>query len=240
MVYRILSASLCSFVALLGIGVFILQSLNNSAPKGKQLLHLSNTKPAQQLRTPTFHPASGHHRSGGFRAQLAQVHHASVSTHSLHPLFTGARLAVGMATLMAASWVLAIRQLYQRPVPKQTIVAFAASGEKNPQDDPQKPPEAEKKMSIGGLVQLVLAGAGAPFLGELKEVAFDDPTKPDLTFELEANNLTDAEGNTLQTKNPYFTDGWVDKGEDKGPGFFENLLSGGKLQREFDERKGSE
>lgn len=29
-------------------------------------------------------------------------------------------------------------------------------------------------MSIGGLVQLVLAGAGAPFLGELKEVAFDN------------------------------------------------------------------
>lgn len=30
--------------------------------------------------------------------------------------------------------------------------------------------------------------------------------------------------------------GWVDEGK-SGPGFFENLLSGGKLQREYDRRQ---
>ena len=32
-----------------------------------------------------------------------------------------------------------------------------------------------------------------------------------------------------------FDDGYVDT-SDNGPGFFENLLSGGKMQREYDER----
>lgn len=36
----------------------------------------------------------------------------------------------------------------------------------------------------------------------------------------------------------YFDDGYVeDENEEKGPSFFENLLSGGKLQREFDKRR---
>ena len=35
----------------------------------------------------------------------------------------------------------------------------------------------------------------------------------------------------------YFDDGYVDDDEDNGPSFFANLLSGGKLQREYDEKR---
>jgi hypothetical protein len=41
-----------------------------------------------------------------------------------------------------------------------------------------------------------------------------------------------TQGDSLQTKNPYFVEGWVDDGE-KGPGFMENLLSGGRLHPGF-------
>lgn len=53
-----------------------------------------------------------------------------------------------------------------------------------------------------------------------------------LQFELEANNFD------LDARGKYFDDGYVDDGEDTGPGFFENLISGGKLQREYDKKKG--
>ena len=55
-------------------------------------------------------------------------------------------------------------------------------------------------------------------------------------FELDANNLVDAEGNSLQMKQRYFNEGYVED-KDKGnppPSFFENLLSGGKLQEEWE------
>jgi hypothetical protein len=39
----------------------------------------------------------------------------------------------------------------------------------------------------------------------------------------------------LDARGQYFDDGYVeDEAEDKSPGFFENLMSGGKLQREYD------
>ena len=87
-----------------------------------------------------------------------------------------------------------------------------------------------------GLAQLVTMGAGAPSLGEFKEI--DDRGRA--IFELEANNLVDADGNVIQTRAKFFESGYVaDSEEDiKAPGFFENLLSGGKAMREWeDERK---
>ena len=50
--------------------------------------------------------------------------------------------------------------------------------------------------------------------------------------ETKANNFD------LDARGKYFDDGYVDDGEDTGPGFFENLISGGKLQREYDKKKG--
>jgi hypothetical protein len=137
---------------------------------------------------------------------------------------------------MGASAVLAVLAalLHRSNATGPALVMMSASGEKEAEAAEDNGPEP-KKLTLGSVMQLVLAGAGAPVLGELKEVNLDDPDKADFVFELEANNLTDAEGNSLQTKNPGFTDGYVDDGEGS-PGFFENLLSGGKLQQEYEEK----
>lgn len=101
---------------------------------------------------------------------------------------------------------------------------------------PQEPQEKKGGLTLGGLVQLVLMGAGAPGLGEYKGT---DPTTGKMMFELEANNLVNAKGEDIQTKAKFFKDGWVEgsaEALDNPPGFFENLLSGGKLQEEWDKR----
>lgn len=92
--------------------------------------------------------------------------------------------------------------------------------------------ESEKpKMTLGKLAQLMAMGAGAPMLGEFKEM--DENGK--MIFELEANNLVDSEGNSIQTKAKYFTDGYVEERNDMSPpGFWDNLMSGGKLQGEWE------
>ena len=58
-----------------------------------------------------------------------------------------------------------------------------------------------------GLVQLVMAGAGAPFLGDFEGV---DKETGKFMFSLEANNLVDENGQSKQTSMPYFENGWVD------------------------------
>mmetsp|Transcript_30066 Transcript_30066/g.39575 ORF Transcript_30066/g.39575 Transcript_30066/m.39575 type:complete len:143 (+) Transcript_30066:110-538(+) len=98
-------------------------------------------------------------------------------------------------------------------------------------DSPQEP--EKPKMNFEALVQLVTMGAGAPSLGEFQGV--DEDGK--LMFELEANNYVDSEGNLKRNK--YVDEGWVDNSEDKAPGFFENLLSGGKLQSEYRKKQQS-
>lgn len=56
-----------------------------------------------------------------------------------------------------------------------------------------------------------------------------------MMFELEANNLSNDKGESLQTKAKYFNDGYVESDfEVQPPDFWSNLLSGGKLQREWD------
>merc|ERR1719247_3082886 len=106
---------------------------------------------------------------------------------------------------------------------------------KAPADDEQDEEKEKPKISLSGLMQVITMGAGAPMLGDLKKTNFDKPEAEGgaaLQFELEANNFD------LDARGKYFDDGYVDDGEDTGPGFFENLISGGKLQREYDKKKG--
>jgi hypothetical protein len=91
--------------------------------------------------------------------------------------------------------------------------------------------DEKPKMSLSGLFQLMTMGAGAPSLGEFKGM---DGTKA--MFELEANNFSDEDGNVRRGK--YLEDGYVETSDvDEAPSFFANLLSGGKLQRDYDDRQ---
>ena len=102
-------------------------------------------------------------------------------------------------------------------------------------DDGKKAKPVEKKLSLDGLMQVMAMGAGAPMLGDLKKVNLNKPEAEGgaaLQFELEANNFN------LDDRGSYFNDGWVAE-DDGAPGFFENLMSGGKLQREWDQKRKS-
>jgi hypothetical protein len=136
-------------------------------------------------------------------------------TNSFQHIFTKSRHQISPRNYLSV-----LSRLYAKPPPQ-------------PEDA-----KGEKKggLTIGGLVQLVLMGAGAPGLGEYKGT---DPTTGKMMFELEANNFINAKGEDLQTKGKFFKDGWVEGSTDaldKPPGFFANLLSGGKLQEEWDAR----
>jgi len=114
---------------------------------------------------------------------------------------------------------------------RPTITRLERSANKS--NEPKAEPE--RKMSFGALFQLITMGAGAPSLGEFKRI--DENGK--MFFELEANNFADSSGNSLQTKAKYFNDGWVESDQSDlsdAPGFFQNLLSGGKLQSDWEEK----
>ena len=66
--------------------------------------------------------------------------------------------------------------------------------------------EDEKKIDLKGLVQLITAGMGSPFLGDYEGTDEETGT---LMFSLEANNLVDEKGQPKQTQAPYFESGWV-------------------------------
>ena len=70
----------------------------------------------------------------------------------------------------------------------------------------------EKKIGVAGVLQLITAGMGAPFLGEFEGV---DQETGKFMFSLEANNLVDENGNSKQTSMPYFESGWVDPEDEK-------------------------
>jgi hypothetical protein len=84
--------------------------------------------------------------------------------------------------------------------------------DKNKKDDNKFEPLPKKEMSLGALVQLITAGAGAPFLGDYEGV---DKETGKFMFSLEANNLVDENGNSKQTQMPYFENGWVDPEDEK-------------------------
>lgn len=62
------------------------------------------------------------------------------------------------------------------------------------------------KIGLSGLLQLITAGMGSPFLGDFEGV---DKETGKLMFSLEANNLVDEKGESKQVKMPYFEQGWV-------------------------------
>ena len=107
---------------------------------------------------------------------------------------------------------------------------------KSPPPEPVRVPEPspEGKKGISGLLQLIAFGAGAPLLGEFEK--FDE--KGTALFKLEANNLVDSKGETIQTRAKFFNEGWTEASEQaiKPPGFLENLLSGGRLMEEWDSK----
>lgn len=65
----------------------------------------------------------------------------------------------------------------------------------------------KKDLSLSGIIQLITAGAGSPFLGDFEGI---DEETGNFMFSLEANNLVDENGNSKQTQMPYFEQGWVD------------------------------
>lgn len=137
-------------------------------------------------------------------------------------------LAFLMALYVADAWMVQ-RHSFARPI----IMRLAVTPKKDTSSVSSEGAIDPKKFTVGGLIQLIMMGAGAPSLGEYKRT--DENGR--MIFELEANNLTDKDGTSKQTKAKYFTDGYVeDANADKAPGFWQNLASGGKLQSEWDER----
>ena len=99
---------------------------------------------------------------------------------------------------------------------QETALSFGFNGlgsskEKKVDDGAKK---AEKKISAGGLIQLLTAGMGAPFLGDFEGV---DEETGKFMFSLEANNLVDENGESKQTKMPYFENGWVEEKDVSAP-----------------------
>mmetsp|Transcript_909 Transcript_909/g.1156 ORF Transcript_909/g.1156 Transcript_909/m.1156 type:complete len:156 (+) Transcript_909:54-521(+) len=86
------------------------------------------------------------------------------------------------------------------------IPTFGAGGSKKDDDDKEEPVENKPKIGLSGLVQLITAGAGSPFLGDFEGV---DEETGNFMFSLEANNLVDEKGQSKQTQMPYFESGWV-------------------------------
>lgn len=132
-----------------------------------------------------------------------------------------------MVTSLTGAWVLRNCGSSRPPLPgsnpspgrtTSTQLFFGIPGFFTPQNDDEKSEtstdaaaSSEKKISAGGLIQLITAGMGAPFLGDYQGV--DEDGK--MMFTLEANNLVDEKGNSKQTQMPYFESGWVDP-DDKG------------------------
>lgn len=113
-------------------------------------------------------------------------------------------LSVVAASLVAGSQGFA-------PAAKQSAVSatqlnFGIPKSFLPKDDEENKIEAlpKKEMSLSGIVQLITAGAGAPFLGDYEGV---DEETGKFMFSLEANNLVDENGNSKQTQAAYFENG---------------------------------
>ncbi len=131
---------------------------------------------------------------------------------------------------MSAACALKVLKLQSRSRPLSFSQLLANQPSQNNVSQEQK----SKPLTIGSVIQLVLMGAGAPGLGEYKGT---DPETGKMMFELEANNLVDSKGNDIQQRGKFFKDGWTENSENsipQPPGFFQNLLSGGKLMEEWD------
>ena len=90
-------------------------------------------------------------------------------------------------------------------------------------------PKMLPKIKFGELLQLITFGLGAPSLGEYKGT--DENGK--MMFELDANKF-----NGGYPGGQYVESGYVEETDDgiKPPGFWQNLISGGKMQGEYEEK----
>jgi hypothetical protein len=120
--------------------------------------------------------------------------------------------AAMLAAMVGDAFVVGVS--HERSMTVQFKLNFGIPSFLTPKDDPDNKPVpketlVEKKNEVGwkGLVQLITAGAGAPFLGDFEGV---DKETGKFMFSLEANNLVDENGNSKQTSMPYFENGWVD------------------------------
>jgi len=92
--------------------------------------------------------------------------------------------------------------------PTELYFGIPTFGKKDEEEEEEEDPNLEKpKIGLKGFVQLLTAGAGAPFLGDYQGV---DKESGKFMFSLEANNLVDEDGKSKQTSMPYFESGWVD------------------------------
>ena len=91
--------------------------------------------------------------------------------------------------------------------PTELYFGIPTFGKKDDEEEEEDPNLEKPKVGLKGLIQLVTAGAGAPFLGDYQGV---DKETGNFMFSLEANNLVDEDGKSKQTSMPYFESGWVD------------------------------
>jgi len=122
------------------------------------------------------------------------------------------RVITGFVLAAAASYAHAFVFHKQSRIPS-TELNFGIPGFLTPKngDDDKPEKKEEKKIGINGVIQLITAGMGAPFLGDYEGVSEDGK----FMFSLEANNLVDEKGNSKQTQMPYFENGWVDPAEEE-------------------------
>ena len=145
-------------------------------------------------------------------------------------------IAISVLTCVAVGYAPGARQksLASRGVAERYAVRLKASNDES-NNNSREDGQGKRPNFWTGLAQLMTMGAGAPSLGEFKEI--DDRGRA--IFELEANNLVDAEGNVIQTRAKFFESGYTAGSEEdiKAPGFFENLLSGGKAMQQWEEER---
>ena len=132
--------------------------------------------------------------------------------------------SVSVLSVVAASLVTGSQGFAPAPKPSSAIstttqLNFGIPKSFLPKDDKEKETAAKKEdalpkkeLSLSGILQLITAGAGAPFLGDFEGV---DEETGKFMFSLEANNLVDENGNSKQTQMPYFEQGWVDPEDEK-------------------------
>ncbi len=122
-----------------------------------------------------------------------------------------ALLAVLVGASTASAFVPSTSTLRSLPASSSTTTLYFGIPDfltpKQPEKEEPKQPKEEKKIGISGVLQLITAGMGAPFLGDFEGV---DEETGKFMFSLEANNLVDENGNSKQTQMPYFENGWVD------------------------------
>jgi hypothetical protein len=140
------------------------------------------------------------------------------SLRAVAAVFCTLLLAVGDAFVVVGD--VSKRQQQGRSMTVDSKLGFGIPSFLTPKDDKDKAESSKSNQPAGkesglekkevgwkGLVQLITAGAGAPFLGDFEGV---DKETGKFMFSLEANNLVDEKGNSKQTSMPYFESGWVD------------------------------